>query len=117
MSKFEIRNHVDKLRRDGGKDSDFGDRSYHCPVCDAPNFKVNIKTGKWFSWSCDCASTEEGKREIRQIVSPYKLSTPQAKKEYIYKHKDGTPLIKVVRFDSGTGKKDIHQKSLIEFKQ
>ena len=43
MSKFDIRNHVDKLRRDGGKDSDYGDRSYHCPVCDAPNFKVNIK--------------------------------------------------------------------------
>ncbi len=117
MSKFDIRNHVDKLRRDGGKDSDYGDRSYHCPVCDAPNFKVNIKTGKWFSWGCDCASTEEGKREIRQIVSPYKLSTPQAKKEYIYRHKDGTPLIKVVRLDSGTGKKDIHQKSLIDFKQ
>ena len=117
MSKFDMRNHVDKLRRDGGKDSDYGDRSYHCPVCDAPNFKVNIKTGKWFSWGCDCASTEEGKREIRQIVSPYKLSTPQAKKEYIYRHKDGTPLIKVVRLDSGTGKKDIHQKSLIDFKQ
>ena len=43
MSKFDIRNHVDKLRRDGGKDSDYGDRSYHCPVCDAPNFKVNFK--------------------------------------------------------------------------
>jgi ssDNA-binding Zn-finger/Zn-ribbon topoisomerase 1 len=117
MSKFEIRNHVDKLRRDGGKDSDYGDRSYHCPVCDAPNFKVNIKTGKWFSWGCDCASTEEGKREIRQVLSPAKLSTPKLKREYIYKHKDGTPLIKVVRFDSGTGKKDIHQKSLIDFKQ
>ena len=117
MSKFDIRNHVDKLRRDGGKDSDYGDRSYHCPVCDAPNFKVNIKTGKWFSWGCDCASTEEGKREIRQIVSPYKLSTPQAKKEYIYRHKDGTPLIKVVRQDSGTGKKNMFQKSLIDFKK
>ena len=64
MSKFDMRNHVDKLRRDGGKDSDYGDRSYHCPVCDAPNFKVNIKTGKWFSWSCDCASTEEGKGKL-----------------------------------------------------
>ena len=117
MSKFDMRNHVDKLRRDGGKDNSNGDTSYHCPVCDAPNFKVNMKTGKWFSWSCDCASTEEGKREIRQKVSPAKLSTPQAKKEFIYEDKNGTPLIKVVRKDSGTGKKDIHQKSLIDFKE
>ena len=116
MSKFDMRNHVDKLRRDGGKDNCNGDTSYHCPVCDAPNFKVNIKTGKWFSWSCDCASTEEGKREIRQKVSPAKLSTPKLKREYIYKHKDGTPLIKVVRQDSGTGKKDIRQFSLIDRK-
>ena len=49
MSKFDMRNHVDKLRRDGGKDNSNGDTSYHCPVCDAPNFKVNIKTGKWFA--------------------------------------------------------------------
>ena len=100
MSKFDIRNHVDKLRRDGGKDSDYGDRSYHCPVCDAPNFKVNIKTGKWFSWSCDCASTEEGKREIRQALSPAKLSTPKSEKVFIYEDKNGTPLIKVIRLRS-----------------
>ena len=116
MSKFDMRNHVDKLRRDGGKDNSNGDISYHCPVCDAPNFKVNMKTGKWFAWSCDCASTEEGKREIRQKVSPAKLSTPQAKKEFIYEDKNGTPLIKVVRQDSGTGTKDIKQFSLIDRK-
>ena len=116
MSKFDMRNHVDKLRRDGGKDNSNGDTSYHCPVCDAPNFKVNMKTGKWFSWSCDCASTEEGKREIRQKVSPAKLSTPQAKKEFIYEDKNGTALIKVVRKDSGTGTKDIKQFSLIDRK-
>jgi len=116
MSKFDMRNHVDKLRRDGGKDNSNGDISYHCPVCDAPNFKVNMKTGKWFAWSCDCASTEEGKREIRQKVSPAKLSTPQAKKEFIYEDKNGTALIKVVRKDSGTGTKDIKQFSLIDRK-
>ena len=97
MSKFDMRNHVDKLRRDGGKDSSNGDRSYHCPVCDAPNFKVNIKTGKWQAWSCHCAATEEGKREIRQAVSPAKLSNPKSEKEFIYEDKNGTPLIKVIR--------------------
>ena len=116
MSKFDMRNHVDKLRRDGGKDNSNGDTSYHCPVCDAPNFKINMKTGKWFSWSCDCASTEEGKREIRQKVSPAKLSTPYAKKEFIYEDKNGTPLIKVVRRDSGIGTKDIKQFPLIDRK-
>ena len=117
MSKFDMRNHVDKLRRDGSKDNSNGDTSYHCPVCNAPNFKVNIKTGKWFTWSCDCAATEEGKREIRQAVSPAKLSTPKSEKEFIYKDKNGTPLIKVVRQDSGTGKKNMFQKSLIDFKK
>ena len=117
MSKFDMRNHVDKLRRDGGEDSSNGDRSYHCPVCDAKNFKVNIKTGKWQAWSCKCASTEEGKREIRQAVSPAKLSNPKSEKEFIYKDKNGTPLIKVIRQDSGTGKKTIFQKSLIDFKK
>ena len=117
MSKFDMRNHVDKLRRDGGKDNSNGDTSYHCPVCDAPNFKVNFKTGKWFAWSCDCAATEEGKRQIRQKVSPAKLSTPQSRKEFIYEDKNGTPLIKVVRQDSGTGTKDIRQFSFIDRKK
>ena len=116
MSKFEMRNHVDKLKRDGGKDSTNGDRSYFCPVCNAPNFKVNMKTGKWFSWGCDCSQSEVGKRQIRQKVSPAKLSTPQSKKEYIYPDKNGTPLIKVVRQDSGTGTKNIRQFSLIDRK-
>lgn len=117
MSKFEMRNHVDKLRRDGGKDGSNGDISYHCPVCDAPNFKVNKITGKWFAWGCNCSQSEEGKREVRQIVSPAKLLTPKAEKEFIYTDKNGTPLIKVIRQDSGIGTKQIFQKSLIPTKK
>ena len=116
MSKFEMRNHVDKLRRDGGKDSTNGDRSYFCPVCNEPNFKVNQITGKWFAWGCDCSQSEEGKKEIREAVSPAKLSTPKSKREFIYTDKNGTQLIKVVRQDSGTGQKDIRQFSLIDGK-
>ena len=116
MSKFEMRNHVDKLRRDGGKDSTNGDRSYFCPVCNEPNFKVNQITGKWFAWGCDCSQSEEGKKEIREAVSPAKLSTPKSKKEFIYTDKNGTQLIKVIRQDSGTGQKDIRQFSLIDGK-
>ena len=116
MSKFEMRNHVAKLKRDGGKDSTNGDRSYFCPVCNEPNFKVNQITGKWFAWGCDCSQSEEGKKEIREAVSPAKLSTPKSKKEFIYTDKNGTQLIKVVRQDSGTGQKDIRQFSLIDGK-
>ena len=117
MSKFEMRNHVAKLKRDGGKDSTNGDRSYFCPVCNEPNFKVNQITGKWFAWGCDCSQSEEGKKEIREAVSPAKLSTPKSEQEFIYTDKNGTPLIKVIRKDSGTGKKQIFQKSLIDFKK
>ena len=116
MSKFEMRNHVAKLKRDGGKDSTNGDRSYFCPVCNEPNFKVNQITGKWFAWGCDCSQSEEGKKEIREAVSPAKLSTPKSEQEFIYTDRNGTPLIKVVRQDSGTGKKDIRQFSLIDRK-
>ena len=54
-------------------------------------------------------STEEGKREIRQAVSPAKLSNPKSEKEFIYEDKNGTPLIKVIRQDSGKGHKTIFQ--------
>ena len=117
MPKFEMRNHVAKLKRDGGKDSTNGDRSYFCPVCNEPNFKVNQITGKWFAWGCDCSQSEEGKKEIREAVSPAKLSTTKSEKEFIYTDKNGTPLIKVIRKDSGTGQKQIFQKSLIDFKK
>ncbi len=116
MSKFEMRNHIAKLNRDGGKDSTNGDRSYLCPVCNEPNFKVNQITGKWFAWDCDCSQSEEGKKEIREAVSPAKLSTPKSKREFIYTDKNGTQLIKVVRQDSGTGQKYIRQFSLIDGK-
>ena len=117
MPKFEMRNHVAKLKRDGGKDSTNGDRSYFCPLCNEPNFKVNQITGKWFAWGCDCSQSEEGKKEIREAVSPAKLSTPKSEQEFIYTDKNGTPLIKVIRKDSGTGQKQIFQKSLIDFKK
>ena len=78
MSNFEIRNHVAKLKRDGGKDSTNGDRSYFCPVCNEQNFKVNQITGKWLAQGCNYSETKEGKKEIREAVSPAKLSTPKS---------------------------------------
>ena len=67
---FDILQHLDQLKPDGGTNNLRGDHSFHCPVCEAPNFKVNVVTGKWFSYGCDCASTEAGKRAIREALSP-----------------------------------------------
>ena len=67
---FDILQHLDQLEPDGGTNNPRGDHSFHCPVCEAPNFKVNVANGKWAAYGCDCASTEEGKRAIRQALSP-----------------------------------------------
>ena len=67
---FDILQHLDQLEPDGGTNNPRGDHSFKCPHCGAPNFKVNVVTGKWFTYGCDCASTEEGKRAIREALSP-----------------------------------------------
>ena len=70
MAVFNILNYLDQLTPDGGANVPRGDHSFHCPACQAPNFKVNLVTGKWDGFSCDCASTEAGKRRIRDAISP-----------------------------------------------
>jgi hypothetical protein len=70
MAEFNILNHFDSLKPDGGTNDPRGDHSFLCPVCEAPNFKVHITTGKWGTFSCDCANTESGKRKIRDALSP-----------------------------------------------
>ena len=117
MSKFEMRNHTQKLTLDGGKEGSNGDVSYFCPVCKAKNFKVNKKTGRWFAWGCSCSQTEEGKRLIRETVSPAKLNKPKKVTEYIFKNKEDFELIKVIRTDNGDGTKTIRQESLISGKR
>jgi Protein of unknown function (DUF3987) len=66
---FNMLDHRDKLKPDGGTQGKT-EGSYHCPVCDSPNFKVNHTTGVYGTFGCDCASTEGGKRAIRHAVSP-----------------------------------------------
>ena len=69
---FEIRDHLANLQPDGGTNIPNGDHSFLCPVpgCEAPNFKVNVSTGKWAAYGCNCSSTEKGKRAIREALSP-----------------------------------------------
>ena len=69
---FNILDFIDQLQPDGGRNHPGGDHSFHCPKCGANNFKLNVATGKWFTYGCDCASSEKGKRAIRHALSPAK---------------------------------------------
>ena len=73
---FDILQHLDQLKPDGGTNNPRGDHSFLCPLCGSSNFKVNVANGKWFTYGCECASTEEGKRAIRNALSPAKNPNP-----------------------------------------
>ncbi|MEB3191469.1 MAG: AAA family ATPase, partial [Snowella sp.] len=40
----------------------------HCPACQAKNFKIDKKEGKYYGYSCDCMGSEAGKKEIIKAV-------------------------------------------------
>ncbi len=116
---FSILEHLEKLKLDGGSHGT-KDSSYHCPVCDSPNFKVDHKTGKYNTFTCDCAASEEGKRRIRQVLSPsqnpnepiqrwIKPARPKAELTFEYSKADGSPLARVTRRDDGKGKRNFSQ--------
>jgi hypothetical protein len=108
--KFDYRNHLDKLKPDGGKNVKNGDHSFHCPACGSSNFKVNVKTGKYGSFGCDCANSESGKRQIRQALSPIKKKIrARAKTYYDYPDSTGAKLVRVTRIDDGQGRKNFYQ--------
>ena len=123
---FEILDHLDKLTPDGGTNDPKGDHSFHCPVCDSPNFKVNVRDGKWGSFGCDCANSEAGKRKVRNALSPAisnkpattKVVRPQQRRRWDYftpvTLERSTPALTVHRADDGNGKKRIWQESLIK---
>ena len=123
---FDILQHLDQLKPDGGTNNPRGDHSFHCPKCDAPNFKVNVVTGKWACFGCDCSSTEEGKRAIRNALSPaqhrypdndvrhnLKPIRPKAKRSWEYRSEDRKVILRVHRTDDGKGNRKFWQTSLI----
>ena len=124
---FNILEHLDRLTPDGGANVPGGDHSFHCPACDAPNFKVNVASAKWNCFGCDCSSTEDGKRRIRNALSPAtnpnpptlqaKPIRPHARRSWVYCNAQGTPILEVHRTDDGNGKRKIWQSSLIEGKR
>ena len=123
---FDILQHLDQLEPDGGTNNPRGDHSFKCPNCGAPNFKVNVVTGKWFSYGCDCASSEAGKRAIRNALSPAKPHypdnevrhnlkpiRPKAKRSWDYRSEDRKVILRVNRTDDGEGNRNFWQTSLV----
>ncbi len=115
---FNILDHLDKLTPDGGS-AGKNEQSYHCPVCNAHNFKVTIDgphIGKYFARSCSCMDTDAGKQRIIDTLSPHweKPVRPQSSEYFYYDVlKDGEIFhaVRVERIDPGNGsKKDFYQK-------
>ena len=119
MAEFQILDHLDKLEPDGGRDSSNADRSYKCPACDADNFKVNHRTGKWDNYSCECS-----RAEIRNAINPAinpngaKQQRPKQQRRWEYvtpiTHERGQAALAVHRIDDGNGTRKIWQESLID---
>lgn len=118
MAEFNILEHLDKLKPDGGKNVRDGDHSYLCPVCEASNFKVNHSNGKWTSFGCNCAIDEPGKQRIRNTLSPIqkhsidqneKLCKTNSKTTYTYHDLHGNPIHNVYRQEKIGQKKEFRQ--------
>ena len=127
VAEFNILDHLERLKSDGGSNTPNGDHSFKCPACGANNFKVNLSTGKWGGFSCDCSSTEQGKRRIREALSPAlkpsdlapsaKPNRPKNSRSWTYTDRDGKPILELHRTDDGIGNRKIWQNSLVPGKR
>jgi predicted P-loop ATPase len=116
---FSILDYLENLQPDGGSHERY-EGSYHCPICDAKNFKVDLKTGAYQGWSCSCMDTPAGRQAVRDAIAPRNWQKParqQQKRTWTYTDFDGQPSIQVHRTDDGNGKRQIWQKSLVPGKQ
>jgi len=111
---FNILEHLDKLTPVEGKSTP-NQLEFYCPVCGAENFKVNPKTGEYFSFGCSCMDTEAGKRQVRDTISPLtweKPPRPASRQTFTYDGLvDGVAesIVQVVRSDDGNGKRQFYQ--------
>ena len=65
--KFDIRDHLDKLNIVTETSTE-----YHCkcPSCGDGGFKINKKSGKYFTHKCGCMKTAEGKKAVIEAIAP-----------------------------------------------
>jgi hypothetical protein len=115
---FSMLDHLDNLIPDGGSHGQH-EGSYQCPVCGDKNFKVNLKSGAYHGWNCDCTDTKQGKRQIREAVSPPWEKPPRPKQKRVWTYTDfhqGNSVLEVHREDDGSGERKFWQKSLVKGK-
>jgi predicted P-loop ATPase len=112
---FDIRDYQDVLTLDGSGDPN----SYLCELCGAKNFKIDPRTGKYNTFTCDCMATDLGKKDlVKAIVTKkngqwQKSHRPAQRQTWDYEGFDGQPLKRVVRTDNGSGGRKIIQESLV----
>ena len=114
MESFSILTHLNQLVPVEGK-STATTGEYHCPVCNAENFKVDLKTGKYSAFGCDCMATDAGKQRVIDAISPNTWEKPARKansQTFIYDGLfDGVAesIAQVVRKDDGQGNRQFYQ--------
>jgi hypothetical protein len=108
--KFDILQHLSALTPDGGSHGK-NECSYHCPLCQATNFKVTIDgpdKGKYSGYGCDCMTTPTGKQAVINAISPAweKPIRPEQNRVYGYDILENGSLqtvVKLSRNDDGKG--------------
>lgn len=111
---FTILSHLDQLVPVEGK-STATTGEYYCPLCKAENFKVDLKTGKYNAFGCDCNTSEAGKKAVIEAIAPSTWEKPprQASKQtFTYDRlANGVAesIAQVVRSDDGQGKRQFYQ--------
>jgi len=111
---FNILAHLAKLTPVEGK-STAAEGEYYCPVCQAKNFKVNLKTGEYNGFSCDCMATDAGKQRVIDAISPNTWEKPPRKANNQTFTYDGLldgvaeSIAQVCRKDDGQGHRQFYQ--------
>jgi putative DNA primase/helicase len=89
VSKFDIRDHLDKLEPGKGKDS------YTCPVCQGKRLTFDKKTGAYQCWSggCSIGDIREAIRPLADFLAERNRQQPSqpARKPRAKKKKDCLP--------------------------
>ncbi|MBD2429380.1 VapE domain-containing protein, partial [Phormidium sp. FACHB-1136] len=114
MNSFSILSHLNQLVPVEGK-STATTGEYHCPVCNAENFKVDLKTGKYNAFGCDCMATAAGKQRVIDAISPATWEKPPRKADsHTYTYDTLTngvaeSIAQVCRKDDGQGHRQFYQ--------
>ena len=111
---FDILEYVSGFTHDGGSQTE-KDQSFFCPSCGSGNFKVNLSTGKYFTYGCSCMDTKAGKRNVIEAITQHGWQKPhrEAQKQiWVYHDSDGARLIEVHRQDNGDGNRRFWQHAL-----